>query len=117
MRRATLILLLIACAFAAFVFYSLTHIEPLQVSGGHLEHLGNAVVVRGTAVNTGSDALTAGLRVQFFDAAGRKVAAQSVELGKLGPGRSVAFAARAVNAPQAEKFTIQVDHGTNMYGN
>jgi hypothetical protein len=117
MRRSTLIVVLISLIFILFVFYSLLHLEPLKVSGEHLEHLGDTVVVRGTVVNTGSNPLAAGLKVQFFDGAGHRLAEQTLGVGNLGPGRSAAFASQPVNAPKAEKFTIQVDHGSNMYGN
>lgn len=117
MRRTTLYILAISLIFGLFVFYSLFHVEPLRVSGGRLEHLGDAVIVRGTVINTGSDAQAAGLQVQLFDAAGHKVATERVALGKLAPGQSRAFASRPMNAANAENFTIQVDRGANMYGN
>jgi hypothetical protein len=117
MRRTTLIVVVISVIFVIFVFYSLLHLEPLKVSDEHLEHLGDAVVVRGTVVNTGSNALAAGLKVQLFDGAGHRLAEQTLGLGKLAPGQSAAFASRPINTSKAEKFTIQVDHGMNMYGN
>src|SRR5947207_2224859 len=104
MRRATLVSLVVGLAFAAFVFYSLVHFEPLQVSGAVLEHRGNAVVVKGSVVNAGSNSLPAGLKVELFDAAGRKLGVQSVELGKLAPGQRAGFASQPVNLPQAENF-------------
>ena len=103
--------------FVIFVFYSLLHLEPLKVNGERLDHLGDAVVVRGTVVNTGSNPLLAGLKVQLFDGAGHRLAEQTLGLGKLAPGQSAAFASQPINASKAEKFTIQVDHGANMYGN
>ncbi len=118
MRRTTLIVVVISLIFVIFVFYSLLHLEPLKVSDEHLEHLAdNAVVVRGTVVNTGSNPLAAGPKVQLFDGAGHRLAEQTLGLGKLAPGQSTAFASRPINASKAEKFTIQVDHGMNMYGN
>jgi hypothetical protein len=117
MRRTTLILLVISLVFIFFVFYSLLHLEPLTVSGGRLERTGGAVVVRGEVTNTASDAEAAGLKVRLFDAAGHRLAEQTLALGKLAPGQRVAFRSRPINASQAEKFTIQVDHGNNMYGN
>jgi hypothetical protein len=117
MRRTTLIVVVISLIFVIFVFYSLFHLEPLKVSGEHLDHLGDAVVVRGTVVNTGSDPLAAGLKVQLFDGAGHRLAEQTLGLGKLAAGQSAAFASRPINASKAEKFTIQIDHGSNMYGN
>ena len=68
-------------------------------------------------VNTGSNPLAAGLKVQLFDGGGHRLAEQTLELGKLAPGRSTAFASQPINASKAEKFTIQIDHGTDMYGN
>jgi hypothetical protein len=117
MRRSSLIIFIISLVFVLFVFYSLFHLEPIQVIGDRLDHVGQAVVVRGTAINRGSGAQSAGLKVELFDAAGRKLAVQELSLGKLTPGQRVEFTSRPVNAAAAEKFTIQVDHGTNMYGN
>jgi hypothetical protein len=117
MRRATLILLVLSAAFCIFVFYSLLHLEPLHISGERLEHLGNSVVVTGKVVNGGSKPQTAGLKVQLYDRAGRRLAVEDVTLGRLAPGQSVAFSSHPINASEAENFTIQIDHGTNMYGN
>jgi hypothetical protein len=117
MRRATLILLLFSAAFCVFVFYSLLHLEPLQISGEHLEHMGNSVVVAGKVLNGGSKPQSAGLKVQLYDRAGHRLASADVTLGRLAPGQSVAFSSRPIDASEAENFTIQVDHGTNMYGN
>jgi hypothetical protein len=117
MRRTNLTLVAVSLIFIAFVLYSLLYLEPIRVSGGHLEHFGDAVVVRGLATNTASDAQTAGLKVELFDSAGHKVAAQTLALKKLAPGQSVTFESRPITASGAEKFTIQVDRGANMYGN
>jgi hypothetical protein len=117
MRRTTMIVIAISLLFIIFVFYSLLHLEPLKVSGEHLEHLGDAVVVRGTVVNTGSDSLAAGLKVQLFDGAGHRLGEQTLELGKLAPGQRATFSSRPINASKAENFSIQVDHGANMCGN
>jgi hypothetical protein len=116
MRRTTLTLVVISLIFMAFVFYSLLHLEPIHVTGS-LEHLGGGVVVRGIATNTASGAQAAGLKVVLYDSEGHKVAAQTLSLKKLAPGQSVAFESRPINASGAEKFTIQVDRGANMYGN
>jgi hypothetical protein len=117
MRRTTLIVVVISSIFIIFVFYSLLQLEPLKVSREHLDHVGDAVVVRGTVVNTGSDPLAAGLKVQLFDGAGHRLAEQTLGLGKLAPGQSAAFSSRPINASKAENFSIQIDHGANMYGN
>jgi len=103
--------------FALFVFYSLFHLEPLKVSEERLERTGGAVVVRGAVMNTGSEVQAAGLKVQLFDADGHRLAEQTLTLGKLAPGQRVGFASRPINASGADKFTIQGDHGSNMYGN
>jgi hypothetical protein len=117
MRRTNLIVLGISLAFAAIVLFSLLHLEPVRVTDQRLDHLGNTVVVRGTATNTASNPQTAGLKVMLFDAIGHKLAEQTLELGKLAPGQSVKFNSRPVDASMAQKFSIQVDHGSNMYGN
>ncbi len=117
MRRSTLIVVIVSLIFMVFVFYSLFHLEPLRVSGERLEHRGNAVIVRGAVINTGSQAQDAGLKVQLFDARGHKLAVETVRLGRLAPGQSASFTSQPTYAPGAEKFTIQVDRGSNMYGN
>lgn len=117
MRRGTLVVITISLIFLVFVFYSLFHLEPLRVTNGRLDRLGDAVIVRGTVTNTGSDTQSAGLKVELFDAEGHKVATQTVALGKLAPGQSRAFVSPPVDASRAQKFTIQVDRGANMYGN
>ncbi len=117
MRRATLILLVVSLGFCIFVFYSLLHLEPLEIKGDHLLRMGNLVVVSGRVINSSSRAQTAALKVQLYDRAGHRLAAQEVALGRLAPGQSVAFSSRPIDASAAENFTIQVDHGTNMYGN
>ncbi len=117
MRRSTLIVIAVSLIFIIFVFYSLFHLEPLRVSGERLEHRGNTVIVRGTVINTGSQTQDAGLKVQLFDAGGRKLAVETVRLGRLTPGQSARFASQPTYAPGAEKFTMQVDRGSNMYGN
>jgi hypothetical protein len=116
MRRSGLFLILISAIFIIFVFYSLLHLEPLEVSGGRLQHLGASVVVVGSVINHGSRPQSAGLKVQFYDGAGRKLAVQELDLGRLAPGQRMAFTSRPV-AAQAQTFTIQVDRGSNMYGN
>lgn len=93
------------------------HLEPLKVSDGHLERSGDSVVVKGTVLNTASNALAAGLKVQLFDGGGHRLAEQTVLLGKIAPGHSTPFSSQPINASKAENFSIQIDHGTNMYGN
>ena len=117
MRRTSLLVCGIALAFIAFVLFSLSRFEPVRVSGERLDHLGNTVVVRGTATNTASQTQITGIKVLLFDGIGHKLAEQTLELGRLAPGQSVEFTSRPIDASMAEKFTIQVDHGTNMYGN
>ncbi|HKD68181.1 MAG TPA: FxLYD domain-containing protein [Candidatus Binataceae bacterium] len=117
MRRTTLIVIGVSLIFVLFVFYSLLHQEPIQISGGRLERAGGTVILRGIAINTGSAPEVGSLKVKLFDSAGHTLSDQTLELGKLSPGQSISFASPAINASKAEKFTIQVDHGANMYGN
>jgi hypothetical protein len=117
MRRSTITLLGIALLFVGFVFYSLERVEPLQITEDRLVHVGNRVVVQGTVTNTGAQAQEAGIQVRLFDNAGRKVGQQTVSVGKLAPGRSVPFATPPSGIVGAEKFTVEVNHGVNMYGN
>jgi hypothetical protein len=117
MRRSSVLAIGLGLLFACFVFYSLENAESLKVSGAHLEHLGERVAVRGTVTNTGSETQQAGVSVRLFDARGRQLTRQTVSLGALDPGQSVAFSSSPYAAHQVEKFTVQVDRGNNMYGN
>jgi hypothetical protein len=117
MRRSTLTITIVCATFIVFVFYSLLHVEPIHVTDERIEHVGAGVVVRGIATNTGADAQVAGLKVELFDSNGHKLAVETLALGKLAPGQQVAFVSPPINATEAQKFTIQVNHGANMYGN
>jgi hypothetical protein len=117
MRRSTTITLCATLLFAVFVFYSLRQVEPLQVSNGRLEHLGDQVVVRGRLGNSGGNPQVAGLLVRLFDATGHEVGRRMLPLGRLEPGQEITFSTPPVRADGVEKFTIQVDRGANMYGN
>jgi|SRR5579875_507066 hypothetical protein len=116
MRRSSLIIAAISLTFTGFVFYSLLHLEPLSIRSEHLERRGSAVIVRGTVANTGSQAQNAGLKLELFDSAGRRLAVRTLPLGRLGPGQSVPFVFPPTAAPGAQQFTIEVDRGSNMYG-
>ena len=117
MRPSSVIILVVSIAFIGFVFYSLSRVETLEVSGGRLEHRGNRVYVRGTVTNTDSQTQSAGLQLRLFDGNGHLVARQNLPLAGLGPGQSTQFSSPPINAARAEKFTIQVDRANNMYGN
>jgi hypothetical protein len=116
MRRTTLVFLVFSLIFASFVFHSLIHVEPLQVTGEHIEHVGNKLFVRGTVTNTGSAVQSAALQVRLFDSAGRRMGTETLALGELKPGKSIPFSSSPIDG-LAQKFTIQIDHGANMYGN
>jgi hypothetical protein len=116
MRRSTAISLAAVVAFAGFVFYSLSRVEPLKVEG-QLERQGNRVYVRGRVTNTGSETQAAGLQLRLFDNSGHLVVRQTLHLATLGPGQSLEFSSPPTSASGAKKFTIQVDRGNNMYGN
>jgi len=117
MRLSSVIILAAAIAFIGFVFYSLSRVETLKISGGRLEHRGNQVLVRGTVTNTGSQTQFAGLQLRLFDGKGHLIVRQSLPLGGLGPGQSTEFFSPPIGATEAEKFTIEVERGNNMYGN
>jgi hypothetical protein len=117
MRLSNVILIFAVIAFVAFVFYSLERVEPLKVTGGHIEHQGSQVLVRGTVTNTGSQNQVAGLQLSLFDGSGHLITRQDVRLTGLSPGQSEQFTSPPISAAGAEKFTIQIDRGNNMYGN
>jgi hypothetical protein len=117
MRWSKLILVAGVTAFVAFVFHSLMRIEPLEVSGAHIEHHGSQVLVRGTVTNGGSQTQVAGLQLRLFDGGGHLITRLNVRLAGLSPGQSEPFISPPINAAGAEKFTIQIDRGNNMYGN
>jgi len=117
MRLSSVITLGAAVAFIGFVFYSLSRVETLKITGGRLEHQGNQVFVHGTVTNTDSQSQSAGLQLRLFDSNGHLIARQNLPLSGLGPGQSTQFSSPPVDAARAEKFTIQVDRANNMYGN
>ena len=117
MRLSNAIIIAAVIGFVAFVFYSLARVEPLEVSGGRIEHQGNQVFVRGTVTNTGSKTQVAGLELRLFDGSGHLIARRNIRLAGLSPGQSEQFTSPPISAAGAEKFTIQIDRGNNMYGN
>jgi len=117
MRLSNVIIILAAIAFVAFVFYSLGRVEPIEVSGAHIEHQGTRVLVRGTVTNTGSNTQVAALQLRLFDGSGHAITHLNVRLAQLSPGQSEPFVSPPISAAGAQEFTIQIDRGNNMYGN
>jgi hypothetical protein len=117
MRLSNVIISLAVIAFIAFVVYSVARVEPLEVSGARIEHQGNQVLVRGTVTNVGSNTQVAGLQLRLFDGSGHQITHLNVRLAGLSPGQSEQFVSPPISAAGAEKFTIQIDRGNNMYGN
>ena len=116
-RKRGLILLAVVTAFVAFVFYSLTGVEPVKVTGGHLERQGGRVMVRGVLHNTGPDLKTLGVEVTYYDSRGHKLAQDRLEVANLRHDADVPFQAPERELPEASDFSIQLDRGRNPYGN
>lgn len=117
MRLSNAIIVVLVVGFVGFVFYSLLRVEPLEISGGRIEHRGNQVFVTGTVTNTGSKPQVAALELKLYDASGHLITRQNVRSGLLQPGQSQQFSSPPISALEADKFTVQVDRGNNMYGN
>ena len=99
MRKSTVAILIVAAAFAAFIFYSLFRVEPVRVVASHLEHRGGQVFVDGSLRNTGPDLGPLDLEAHYYDANGARArAGQDRRRGDedrgRGPFRDPAAAAR-----------------------
>lgn len=117
MRYSSKILLIVALAFVAFVFYSLLRVEPIEISSAKLRHVGGDVVVAGVVENTGPSIKGARLKLRLFDGHGEPVGQREIMLGPLKHGASRKFSSPPIAAPGATEYSVAVDRGTDMYGN
>jgi hypothetical protein len=117
MKRRKWVLPVIALVFAGFVFYSLWHVEPVQIRATNLVKTGDQVVVRGEISNTGPAVRAAQLDVRLFNGQGRQIAKRELDIGALSHGAIRTFSSPVIVAADAATFTVSIDRGTNMYGN
>lgn len=117
MSRSTWIVLGVAVVFVGFVFYSLTHVQPVQVLGSHLEHQGDKVFVEGEVKNTGSHASAVDLEVHYYDRNGRPLGQDVLKLTGLDAGSVRMFKSPPHDLSGVSDFSIYLNHGRNPYGN
>jgi hypothetical protein len=117
MRKSTIILLVAAAGFTAFVFYSLWRVEPVRVVRSSLEHADGKVFVAGELRNTGPKSGPFDLEVHYFDSAGRPIGQDKILVGAMPQGAQTAFRTPERSLPDASEFSIYLNHGRNPYGN
>jgi hypothetical protein len=117
MRRSTIILLMVAAGFAAFVFYSLWQVEPVRVIRSGLQHADGKVFVSGELKNTGPKSGPLDLEVHYFDSAGRPIGQDQISIGALQRGGQTAFRTPERSLSGVSEFSIYLNHGRNPYGN
>jgi hypothetical protein len=117
MRKGTILILLGAMAFAVIVFVRLAHVQPIKVSGSHLEHAGDKVFVAGDLRNTGSRPASIDLEIHYYDRAGRPLGEDRLQVGPLGAGARKHFRGPAHTAGLVEDFSLYLNQGRNPYGN
>ena len=117
MRKSTLTILIVAAAFAAFIFYSLFRVEPVRVVASHLEHRGGQVFVDGSLRNTGPDLGPLDLEVHYYDANGRALGQDKIAVPGMKRGTETHFATPPRPLGGVSEFSIYLNHGRNPYGN
>ncbi|MGH8014030.1 MAG: FxLYD domain-containing protein [Candidatus Binataceae bacterium] len=117
MSKSTCLLLIAAIAFVGFVFYSLTHVEPVEVMQTHLEHRGDKVFVEGEVKNTGSKTRAVDLEVHYYDHDGRPLGQDVLKLTGLHAGSVEAFKSPPHELNAVSEFSIYLNHGRDPYGN
>lgn len=117
MRKSGYVILAIAVAFVAFVGYSLTHVQPVEVVQKHLERHGNKVFVEGEVKNTGSKPAAIDLEIHYYNRAGRPLAQDRLTLYNLRPGSITPFKGPVHEMDGAVDFSLYLNHGRNPYGN
>jgi hypothetical protein len=117
MRKGAIIVLLGAICFAAYVFYSLTGVEPVKVADTRLVRSGDRVSVEGDVRNTGDDTGPLQLEVRYFDRDGHSIGKDVVSMDGLRHGAAAHFKSSARPDDGVADFSIYLNHGRNPYGN
>ena len=116
-RKGSLILLAVAVGFVALVFYDLGKVEPVEVVDSRLVHDGAEVRVEGDLENTGSKASDVMLDVRYFDASGRPLAEDHLDVGKIPPGARRDFRSPEHRLADVSEFSLALNHRRNPFGN
>ena len=117
MRRGGWVLLAGALAFCAFVFYSLTTVEPVRVVQSRLIRNGDRVSVAGVVRNTGASARAIRLEVHYYDGNGRSLGQDTIAFDPLAAGAVHDFKSPARTLDGVATFSIYLNGGRNPYGN
>ena len=88
----------------------------MKVVASHLDRSNDAVKVTGSVKNTGNQPGTVEIEIRYFDADGKSVASDKVDVGSLEPGASVTFTGPA-HPDKVASYSIYLNHGRNPYGN
>lgn len=117
MRKGSWIILILAVAFVGFVFYSLTHVEPVEIIQSRLERVDGRVFVTGELKNTSSHRRAVDLEVHYFDKTGRPLGQNTLKFAAL-PARGVeSFKSPPVAIAGVADFSLYLNHGRDPYGN
>jgi hypothetical protein len=117
MRKSAIVVLVAALCFAAYIFYSLTGVEPVKVAGSRLVRSGDRVSVEGEVRNTGDDTGPLELEVRYFDRNGHALGKDVVSMGRLRHGAASHFKSSPRPDDGVADFSIYLNHGRNPYGN
>jgi hypothetical protein len=117
MRKGAIIVLLGALCFAAYVFYSLTGVEPVKVADTRLVRSGDRVSVEGEVRNTGDDTGPLQLEVRYYDRDGHSIGKDVVSMDGLRRGAAAHFKSSTRPDDGVADFSIYLNHGRNPYGN
>lgn len=117
MRKSAIIVLVGAVCFAAYVFYSLTGVEPVKVADTRLVRSGDQVSVEGDVRNTGDDSGPLQLEVHYFDRDGHSIGKDVVSMDGLRHGAAAHFKSSPRPDDGVADFSIYLNHGRNPYGN
>jgi len=117
MRKSTVVILIVAIAFVAFVFYSLVRVEPVRVISSRLERSGAMVFVDGSLRNTGPDLGQVEVEVHYYDANGRALGQDKIVVAEMKKGAEARFATPPRMLGDVSEFSIYLNHGRNPYGN
>lgn len=117
MRTGRLVGFGLAAAFAGYVFYSLFHVEPVEVIASHLVRDGAQVEVAGEVRNRGAEACAVDLEIHYYDRNGRPLGSDAVPIAHLEPGEQREFRGPRRELGGLADFSIYLTRGRNPYGN